>query len=134
MDMAKERTFETGGEVLRVGSKVVVFDGNSQRELAITDIGTKRVFIESPYGFKPVPYGKEDRSSQQGAYHSYFRTKTEVAQEQVRAMTKARLRDLGIEARMAGPGKDGLSPYSTETLRDVIAVLEDALLKSSGVQ
>jgi len=112
--MTKERTFETGGEVLRVGSKVVVFDGNSQRELAITDIGTKRVFIESPYGFKPVPYSKEDRSSQQGAYSSYFRTKTEVAQEQVRAMVKARLRDLGIEARMV----DSSDPASFATAID----------------
>ena len=124
-----ERTFETGGEVLRVGSKVAVFDGNSQRELAITEIGTKRIFIESAYGFKPVPFSKEDRTAQQGAYHQYFKTLTEVSLEQERASVKSRLRDLGIEARIAGHGKDGLEPYSVDTLREVAGILEAAKLK-----
>jgi hypothetical protein len=122
-------SFETGGEVLTVGSKVVVFDGNSQRELAVTSIGTKRIFIESAYGFKPVPFSKEDRTAQQGAYHQYFRTLTEVTLEQERAFVKSRLRDLGIEARISGHGKDGLDPYSVDTLREVAGILEAAKLK-----
>jgi hypothetical protein len=122
-------SFETGGEVLTVGSKVVVFDGNSQRALAVTSIGTKRIFIESAHGFKPVPFSKEDRTAQQGAYHQYFRTLTEVALEQERAVVKSRLRDLGIEARIAGHGKDGLEAYSVDTLREVVGVLEVAKLK-----
>lgn len=127
--MAKERTFETGGEVLRVGSIVVVFDGNSQKELAVTEIGTRRIFIESPYG-KPIPYSQTDRKSQQGAYGSYFRTRTEVAQEQERTLAKSRLRDLGIEARVIGFGEDGLARYSTETLGRVADLLEAESLKS----
>lgn len=128
------KSFETGGEVLVVGSKVVVFDGNSQRELAVTDIGTKRIFIESAHGFRPIPYSKEDRTAQQGAYHQYFRTLTEVALEQERASVKSRLRDLGIEARVAGHGKDGLAAYSVDTLREVAGVLEAAKLKSEQSQ
>ncbi|WGV35835.1 hypothetical protein SEA_FRANKENWEENIE_146 [Streptomyces phage Frankenweenie] len=127
-------SFETGGEVLTVGSKVVVFDGNSQRELAITSIGTKRIFIESAYGFKPVPFSKEDRSAQQGAYHQYFKTLTEVANEQIRASVKSRLRDLGIEARIVGHGKDGLDRYSTETLRQVAELLDRSLLNTEESQ
>jgi hypothetical protein len=121
-------SYETGGEILTVGSTVIVFDGNTKRELAITSIGPKRVFIESAYGHRPVPYSKETRVSQQGAYHSYFRTKTEVAEEQRRNVAKARLRDLGIEARLAGGGQDGLSPYPTDLLIQIADLLEDSKL------
>lgn len=131
--MTRERTFETGGEVLRIGSIVVVFDGNSQKELSVTEIGTKRIFIESPYG-KPIPYSQEDRKSQQGAYGSYFRTRTEVSQEQERILAKSRLRDLGVEARVAGYGEDGLAPYSTETLNRVADLLEAEIVKSGECQ
>jgi hypothetical protein len=119
-----ERTFETGGEVLRVGDTVVVSDGNSQKELAITSIGTTRIFIESGWGYKPVPYSKETRQSQQGAYGSVFRTKTEAAAAQRRELARARLRDLGMEARLGPPGKDGFSRYSTEALERVAVLLE----------
>lgn len=127
-------SFETGGEVLTVGSKVVVFDGNSQRELAVTSIGTKRIFIESGYGFRPVPYSKETRQAQQGQYTQYFRTLTEVADHRIRASVKSRLRDLGIEARVVGHGKDGLDPYSTETLRQVVELLDRSLLNTEESQ
>lgn len=129
-----ERTFETGGEVLRVGSKVVVFDGNSQRELEITEIGTKRIFIESGYGFKPVPYSKVDRRTQQGAYASYFKTLTEVAEEQRHALAKSRLRDLGVEGRIIGHGRTGFDQYSVDTLNEVAELLETAKLKSGESQ
>lgn len=125
-----ERTFETGGEILRVGSTVIVFDGNSQKKLLITSIGTKRVFIESPYG-KPIPYGIADRKSQQGAYLSTFKTETEVAAELRRQVAKSRLRDLGVEARMGKPPEDGLSPYSTETLEQVAAILAASVVNKA---
>jgi len=118
------RSFETGGEVLTVGSTVILFDGNSQKECPITEIGTKRVFIGSPYGFKPVPFSRETRHALQGAYTLYFKTKTEVAEERRRTLAKARLRDLGIEARLVGHGKDGLEPYSVDTLNEVADLLE----------
>lgn len=119
-----ERTFETGGEILRVGDTVIVSDGNSQKELAITSIGTSRIFIESGWGYKPVPYSKQTRQSQQGGYGSVFRTKTEVAAAQRRELARARLRDLGVEARLGPPGNDGLSPYSTEALERFADLLE----------
>lgn len=120
-----ERTFETGGEVLEVGSTVVVFDGNSQKEVAVTEIGTKRIFLDSPWGFRPIPYSRETRVSLQGAYHSYFRTKTEVAEEQRRAVLKAQLKDLGLMPTIAGGGKDGLHPYGTSVLEQLVEYLTD---------
>lgn len=129
-----ERTFEVGGEILRVGSTVVVLDGNSQRRRKVTEIGTKRIFIESATSHKPVPYSKTDRKSQQGAYPSYFRTETEIASEHRRDLAKSRLRDLGVEARLGPPQRDGLSPYSTETLEEVAALLEAALVNQAQSQ
>lgn len=120
-----ERTFETGGEILRVGSTVVVFDGNTQRRLKVTEIGTKRIFIESATSHRPVPYSKEDRKSQQGVYGSYFRTETEVAADQRRAALKSRLRDLGVEARMKSGPEDGLSIYPNDVLEHVAEYLSD---------
>jgi hypothetical protein len=129
-----ERTFETGGEILRVGSTVVVFDGNKVRRLKVTEIGTKRVFIESATGNRPVPYSKEDRKSQQGAYGYYFKTETEVAAIQRRELTRSRLRDLGIEARLGAPGHDGFSVYTTETLEQVAVLLEGAVVNKAQSQ
>lgn len=130
-----ERTFETGGETLRVGSTVVVFDGNSQKRRQVTEIGTKRIFIESTgSGYKPIPYSKEDRKSQQGVYSSYFKTETEVAAELHRELTRSRLRDLGIEARLGAPGNDGFSRYSTETLEQVAILLEVTLVNQASSQ
>lgn len=129
-----ERTFETGGEVLRVGSTVVVFDGNSMKRLKVTEIGTKRIFIESATSHRPVPYSKEDRKSQQGAYGYYFKTETEVAAIQRRELTRSRLRDLGIEARLGAPGHDGFSAYSTETLERVAALLEATVVNQAQSQ
>lgn len=122
----QEQTYETGGEVLRVGDTVIVFDENRHRELKITSIGRKRVHIESLNGYRPVPYDKETRKSQQGAYGSYFRTKTEVAEQQHRALLKSQLRDLGIEARIKGNG-DGLDPYSNAVLEQLVEYLSDQL-------
>lgn len=121
-----ERTFEIGGEVLRVGSTVIVFDGNRHREKAVTAIGTSRIHIESLGVGKPVPYDKKTRRSLQGAYGSYFRTKTEVAATQRRDLVRARLRDLGLEVRVAG-NRDFSEPYSTELLEEVAGMLQAAL-------
>lgn len=128
-----ERTFETGGEILGTGSTVVVFDGNSQRRLKVTSVGTRRVFIESPHG-NPIPYSMETRKSQQGAYVSYFKTETEVAAELRREVAKSRLRDLGVEARLGRPPEDGLSPYSTETLEQVAFLLEAGIVNKGEWQ
>ncbi|AXH66295.1 hypothetical protein SEA_SATIS_134 [Streptomyces phage Satis] len=124
----KERTFETGGEVLHVGDTVIVFDGNSQREREVTEIGTKRIHIEAVYGGNPVPYSKENRRNLQGNYTSYFRTKTEVAERQRRDLVKSKLRDLGIEARMTGP-HDDLDRYPVEMLEEIAGMLEAHRLK-----
>lgn len=129
-----ERTFETGGEVLRVGSTVVVFDGNSVKRLKVTEIGTKRIFIESATSHRPVPYSKEDRKSQQGAYGYYFKTETEVAAIQRRELVRSRLRDLGIEARLGAPGCDGFSVYTTETLEQMAALLETTVVNQAQSQ
>lgn len=129
-----ERTYETGGEVLRIGSTVVVFDGNTVRRLKVTEIGTKRIFIESATSHRPVPYSKEDRKSQQGAYVSYFRTETEVAADQRRAVLKSKLRDLGIEARMKGGGEDGLSIYSNLVLEQLVEYLSDQAERAKKTQ
>lgn len=127
-------SFETGGEVLTVGSMVVLFDGNRQKECAITAIGPKRVTIESPYGHKPIPFSRETRQALQGGYTLYFRTKTELAAEQRRTLAKSRLRDLGVEARLAGPGKDGLDGYSTDTLIRIAEMLEEEKLNPSTIK
>lgn len=129
-----ERTFEVGGEVLRVGDTVIVADGNSQKELAITSIGTSRIFIESGWGHKPVPYSKKTRQSQQGSYGSVFRTKTEVAATQRRELARSRLRDLGVEARLGPPGRDGFSPYPTDVLERMVELLEKESLNNGTSQ
>lgn len=129
-----ERTFETGGEVLHVGDTVIVFDGNSQKECPVTEIGTKRIFIDSPYGFKPVPYSKETRVVLQGAYHSYFKTKTEVADDQRRAVLKAQLKDLGLMPTIAGGGNDGLSVYPTIVLEQLVEYMTDQAEKANSGQ
>lgn len=129
-----ERTFETGGEVLKAGSTVVVFDGNKTRRLKVTEIGTKRIFIESATSHRPVPYSKEDRKSQQGLYGSYFRTETEVAVMQRRELVRSRLRDLGVEAKVGAPGHDGFSVYTTETLEQVAVLLEESVVNQAESQ
>jgi hypothetical protein len=124
----RERTFETGGEVLRVGDAVIVFDGNTQRERAITEIGTKRIKIESMHGARPVPYSKETRHDLQTAFSGYFKTKTEVAEQQRRDLVKSKLRDLGIEARMTGHHTD-LDRYPVDLLEKIAGMLEAHRMK-----
>jgi hypothetical protein len=118
----QERTFETGGEVLKVGSVVVVFDGNRHREREVTSIGTSRIHIESTGTGKPIPYDKETRHSLQGQYGSIFKTKTELAEQQRRDLVKVELRDLGFEPRVTGI-RDWLAPYSTEFLEELAGLL-----------
>jgi hypothetical protein len=118
-----ERTFEVGGEILHVGDTVIVFDGNTRSERAITGIGTKRIFIESMHGYGPVPYSKETREDLQTAYIGYFRTKTEVAEMQRRDVVKSKLRDLGVEVNFISR-RDGLERYSAETLEKIAGILE----------
>lgn len=120
--MTTGRTFETGGEVLRVGSTVIAFDGNMHREVAVTDIGTKRIHLESLGRGKPVPYDKDTRRSLQGAYASVFRTKTEMADQQRRDLLRAKLRDLGFEVRVSGT-RDWLAPYTTDFLENLVEII-----------
>lgn len=119
------RTFETGGEVLSAGDTVIVFDGNSQKERKIILVGTQRVQIEGFTG-NSVPYNIENRRSQSGGYRSYFRTKTEVAEMNRRSSLRGELRELGIECRVGGSGPDGFSPYSNETLEQMVRLLQEA--------
>lgn len=117
-----ERTLETGGEVLRVGSMVIVFDGNSQRERAVTQIGTKRIHVESIGRGAPIPFDRETRRGLQAGYSVYFRTRTEVTAYARHDAAKARLRDLGMDPiflRGSDPTR-----YSVEVLEQVIGILE----------
>lgn len=117
-----ERILETGGETLRVGSTVIIFDGNSQKERAVTQIGTKRIHIDSPGSGGPVPFDKETRQAVQAGYAFYFRTHTEVAAYARQDATKARLRGLGMDPIfLRGPDFDR---YSFDVLEQVIELLE----------
>lgn len=117
-----ERTLETGGETLRVGSMVIVFDGNKQKERAVTQIGTKRIHIDSPGRGGAIPFDKETRQSVQAGYTFYFRTHTEVAGYARQDAAKARLRELGMDPTfLKGPD---FSRYDVEVLEQVIEILE----------
>lgn len=117
-----ERTLETGGEVLHVGSMVVVFDGNSQKERAVTQIGTKRIHIESVGRGAPIPFDKETRQGSQSGYALYFRTRTEVAAYARRDAVKARLRSLGMDLHFQG--RTDSDRYAVEVLEEVAGILE----------
>lgn len=116
------RTFESGGETLAVGSTVIIFDGNSQKERAITQVGTKRVHIESERGQQATPYSLETRTNLQGQYTSYFRTKTEVAEYARRDIIRNRLQGLGVDFTVQF--LNGGRKYSAEALERVIGILE----------
>lgn len=127
----RERTVEIGGEILGVGSVVVVFDGNSQKRRKIVSVGTKRIHVEG-FGVNPTPFSLEDRKSRDGAYVNWFKTETEVAAELRHALVKSRLRDLGIQAMVGGFGTDSLDAYPDDVLEGVVALLEPHFKSNSA--
>lgn len=126
-----QRTVEIGGETLGPGSVVIVFDGNSQKERVVASVGTRRIQLECG-GKNPVPYSLDDRKNRDGAYVSWFKTKTEVAQIVRRNHLVSRLRDLGAEARVLG-AKTGFDPYPNEVLQAVADLLQGHL-DSANIQ
>lgn len=119
----KEREFEIGGEILRPGSKVVVYDGREYDDCTVTRIGTRRIYID--VRGRESAFSMADRADTEKSYGytRYFRTKTEVAATKRREALIARIFDLGLQPTRID-GKGSLRFYSDETLEGVIALLE----------
>ncbi len=115
-----ERTFETGGEILKVGDLVVVVDQNGSAERRVVKIGTQRLHVENGPR-RSTEYSLETRRILGSKYSGSFRTLTENAALRRRSALLGRLKELGLEGRQYG---NGLKSYSSETLERIIGLLE----------
>lgn len=119
----KDREFKVGGEVLRPGSKVVVYDGREYDDCEVTRIGTRRIYIE--VRGRESAFSMTDRvdTEKNYGYTRYFRTKTEVAAVRKRESLLGRIFDLGLMPTRSD-GLGSMRGYPDEALEGVIAVLE----------
>lgn len=120
--MTKERTVEVGGEILRVGDRVVVYTGRERQDREIAKIGTKLIYL--------IQYGREEpfdiatrRRTAASGYVPQFRTRTEAAAMDRRRDLLLQLRGLGLQP-VEGPLSD-LTGYPDRALEEVIGVLAE---------
>lgn len=119
----KEREIEVGGEILRTGSKVVVYDGREYDDCGVTRIGTRRIYIEVRGRESAFSIESRVDTEKNYGYTRYFRTKTEVAAVKKRERLIGRLFDLGLQPTRVD-GKGSLRHYPDEALEQIIAVLD----------
>lgn len=114
-------SFETGGEVLVIGSTVIAFNGITHKPARVVRIGTARIIL-NVFG-SDIAFSKETRANCNGVRDMYFRTRTEIAVQRARALLEVELRDLGVEAVRRDGVKD-LRRYPDRAIRELIAVLQ----------
>lgn len=121
--MSKERVIEVGGETLKAGDTVIVYNGRSSREAPITRIGTRRIFLKV-HG-REAPFSIESRKDcvNTAGYTPYFRTRTEEAAGLKRQTLMTRLNELGLGAHSSDDWL--LSRYPDGVLEKMISILEE---------
>lgn len=118
----KDRTVELGGETLRAGKTVVVYERGTSEAREIARIGTANVHLKR--GSREEAFRIKDRHKVEpsNGTGSFFRTHTEVARTEKRQALIARLRELGLRSTDSF-GSEALERYPDGVLEKVIAVL-----------
>jgi hypothetical protein len=121
----KERGVVVGGEVLKVGSTVVVLDGRRSNICEIKKVGRSRLYVR--WNGRDQPFSVETRQLCSGGtvgIPPHFQTHTERKDADERHELTDRLRSLGFTAGGGGILRGTLSAYPIEVLKELIAVLE----------
>lgn len=123
--MAHGKSIELGGEILTVGSTVIVYGGGrrgvGKEELPITKIGTKYIHIKRHGSDAPFDVETRRDAKNTNGYVGHFKTHTEVARIEKRRDLIRRLHDLGLQPTQGSSA--ALDQYDDATLEEVIAIL-----------